>query len=258
MQIEDICYMVEGDTAVVATAIHAGHEMRTSLKERSLLTEAQRLQEEDPYTDIFASTASTRIIATHSRFQVDLNRPRERAVYRVPEDAWGLDLWKEPLPTEEIERSLQAYDTFYANLKALLDRKVKAHEQVIVFDIHSYNHRRQGERAPFDDPLENPEIIIGTGTMSDRNRWKEVIMSVTDRLQNALIMGRYLDVRENVKFQGGEMARWIHTHYPDQVCCLSLEFKKIFMNEWNGVGQMAVIHEIKEVLNEIESFLETI
>jgi len=258
MNIEDICHIVEGDTAVITTAIHSGHEMRTSLLERSKLTATQRLREEDPFTDIFASAASSQLIATQSRFQVDLNRPRERAVYQVPEDAWGLELWKEPLPPEEITHSLQEYDTFYATLKEILDHKVKLHKQVIVFDIHSYNHRRMGERAPFDDSIENPEIIIGTGTMEDRDRWQETITSVTEKLQNAVIMGRFLDVRENVKFQGGEMAQWIHTHYPETVCCISLEFKKIFMNEWSGEAQMAVINEIKDVMEAIVNFLETI
>ena len=32
--------------------------------------------------------------ARRSRFEVDLNRPREEAVYRVPEDCWGLDVWR--------------------------------------------------------------------------------------------------------------------------------------------------------------------
>jgi len=258
MRTEDICHIVEGDSAVIATAIHAGHAMRASLKEYTKLTDPQRLREEDPFTDMFASAARTRIIATHSRFQVDLNRPRDRAVYQRPEDAWGLDIWKELLPQEEISRSQQEYDGFYATLKEMLDKKLKDHSQLVVFDIHSYNHRRMGERAPFDDPIQNPEIIIGTGTMPDRERWQDVITLVTEKLENAVVMGHYLDVRENVKFQGGHMAQWIHTHYPDRVCCISLEFKKFFMNEWSGEPQMAVIHEIEELMEAIVNFLETI
>jgi len=258
MHREEIFSIMEGNGAVIATAVHAGHEMRASLQGKSRLNSMQRLREEDPFTDIFASAVSCHIIATQSRFQVDLNRPRERAVYKVAEDAWGLELWKAPLPAEEVDCSLQEYDAFYATLKEMLDQQLKTHTQIIVFDIHSYNHRRMGERAPFDDPVQNPEINIGTGTMVNRERWQKVINSVSDRLRNAVIMGRFLDVRENVKFQGGEMARWIHMHYPETVCCLSLEFKKFFMNEWNGEGDMVVIHEIKEVIGEIADYLETI
>jgi len=255
---EEIFSIIEGKGAVIATAIHTGHGMRASLQGRSKLTSMQQLREEDPFTDIFASAVSSRIIATQSRFQIDFNRPRERAVYRVPEDAWGLELWKAPLPSEEVDCSLQEYDAFYAALKEMLDQKLKTHKQIVVLDIHSYNHRRRGEREPFDDPMQNPEINIGTGTMSDRGKWQESIALVTDRLKDAVVMGRHLDVRENIKFQGGEMAQWIHTHYPKTVCCISLEFKKFFMNEWNGKGEMTAINEIKEVIGEIADFLETI
>ena len=35
-----------------------------------------------------------RIIVNRSRFEVDINRPRDKAVYITPEDAWGLHIWK--------------------------------------------------------------------------------------------------------------------------------------------------------------------
>jgi N-formylglutamate amidohydrolase len=258
MHIDDICTISQSGSSVIATAIHAGHEMRDSLMDLSQLTDTQRLREEDPFTDIFAGGASATIIAKHSRFQVDLNRPRERAVYQVPADAWGLDLWCGPLSTEERALSLREYDLFYGYLRETIDQHLKVHERIVVLDIHSYNHRRMGEKAPFDDPMENPEVIIGTGTMPDRQRWAEIIDAVTERLSNAVVMDRYLDVRENVKFQGGEMAKWLHRHYPETVCCISLEFKKIFMNEWSGRENRETILEIKEVMGAIVDFIETI
>jgi hypothetical protein len=36
--------------------------------------------------------APTHIIVTRSRFEVDLNRPRDKAVYRCAADAWNLDV----------------------------------------------------------------------------------------------------------------------------------------------------------------------
>jgi len=257
MCIEDSFEIVRGSSKVIATAIHAGHEMRSTLEQLSNLTDSQRLNEEDPFTDVFASGADTSIVAKNSRFQVDLNRPRDRAVYKEPEDAWGLDLWRESLSMDEIEHSLSEYDAFYTLLGEMIESKIETHGKVILLDLHSYNHRRMGEKEPFDSPLENPEIIIGTGTMDDRQQWEGIIDVVSDRLENAVVMSRFLDVRENVKFEGGEMARWLHTHYPENVCCISLEFKKIFMNEWNGKADMRVINEIKEAMNEIINFLES-
>jgi len=251
-------YSVNGSGAVVTTAIHTGHAMRSTLAAYSKLTAAERLREEDPYTDLLASVCSSRIIATHSRFEVDLNRPRERAVYRSSADAWGLDLWQTDLPQEEIALSLALYERFYDTLDGMIREKLRSYRRVVVLDIHSYNHRRGGERAPFDDPVANPEIIIGTGTMPERSRWHQEIEAVHTQLREAVIAGRYLDVRENVKFSGGYMAQWLHSRYPESVCCISLEFKKIFMNEWSGRADTRILHEIKEVMAKTVNFLETI
>ena len=41
-------------------------------------------------------------------------------------------------------------------------------------------------------------------------------------------------MRENVKFRGGNLARYIHETFPESGCVLSIEFKKFFMDEWTG------------------------
>jgi len=38
-----------------------------------------------------------------------------------------------------------------------------------------------------------------------------------------------------VKFRGGNFSRWIHENFADSACCLAVEFKKFFMDEWTGV-----------------------
>jgi len=88
-------HIAEGEEPLVATAIHDGHEIREELREVMLIDEADRLREEDPVTGQWASFAATHIIARRSRFEFDLNRPRDRAVYVEPADAWGLNVWKE-------------------------------------------------------------------------------------------------------------------------------------------------------------------
>jgi N-formylglutamate amidohydrolase len=76
----------EGDGPIVATAIHAGHALHPEIAALIALDEAIRMHEEDPFTAQLARVAPTRLIALR---EVDLNRPRERAVYRGPADAWG-------------------------------------------------------------------------------------------------------------------------------------------------------------------------
>ena len=77
----------------IATAIHDGHLLRKEVAELTALTEDERLREEDPFTGKWTSIGNSRIIGLRSRFEVDLNRPREKAVYIKPEDAWGLRVY---------------------------------------------------------------------------------------------------------------------------------------------------------------------
>ena len=223
--------LVEGDGPVVATAIHDGHHLREEVAVLTALSDAARLREEDPYTGQWTTIAPTRLVGTRSRFEVDLNRPRDKAVYAVPADAWGLDLWKEPPPPALLERSLDEYDAFYTELSHVLSGVIAGHGKVVVIDLHTYNPRREGPDGP--DPVQNPEVNVGTGTL-DRPRWAPVIERCMTDLRAHDFLGRHLDVRENVKFRGGQMSRWINETFPDAVCSIAIEFKKFFMDEWTG------------------------
>ena len=220
-----LCSFTGFPNQVIATAIHAGHELRPETAARTALDDAIRLREEDPFTDRLTAIAGATVVAHRSRFEVDLNRPREQAVYRVPEDAWGLDLWMEPLSDGEIQQSLELYDDFYGDLGRYLD-EVAARGPFVVLDLHSYNHRRDGADAPPQAVTENPEINVGTGSL-DRDRWG----AVADAFHDAL---SHRDVRENVRFRGGELSRWVNARYRDRGCALAIEFKKTFMDEWTG------------------------
>ena len=77
---------------VVATSVHAGHELRPEIAEPMVLDEAERFREEDPFTDRIAAVVPDRVLTTsRSRFEADLNRPRREAIYRTPDDCWGLE-----------------------------------------------------------------------------------------------------------------------------------------------------------------------
>jgi N-formylglutamate amidohydrolase len=230
---------------LVTTAIHAGHDLRPEVADLVMVDESTRLREEDPFTDRLA-VVGTRVIVHRSRFEVDLNRPRHEAVYRTPEDAWGLHVWRQPPSPEAVGRSLAVYDSFYTALANRLDR-VAALGFFVVLDIHSYNHRRDGAPAP---PAENPELNVGTGSL-DRGRWDRIVEGFIDEMRAQQVAGRALDVRENVRFRGGELARWIHERYPDTGCALALEFKKSFMDEWTGEPDDSHIAELRRALRAV-------
>jgi N-formylglutamate deformylase len=222
-----------GDGPLVACAVHDGHEVRPEVADCLRLNAAERLYEEDPYTGEWTLFAPTRIIARRSRFEVDFNRPRDKAVYITPADAWGLEVWRCSPASEMVAESLRAYDDFYAHLRFVLERLVARHGKVVLFDLHSYNYIRGGAGGTPAEPEGNPEVNLGTGTM-DRTAWSPIVERWLDAMQSHDSLGRRLDVRENVKFFGGQLPRWVHENFPLSVCALAIEVKKFFMNEWTG------------------------
>jgi hypothetical protein len=232
---------------LVATAIHNGHQLRAEVSELIQLGDKDQLREEDPFTGAWTSIGNTRIIGTHSRFQVDLNRPREKAVYQKPEDAWGLDVWKQTPPLELVSRSLSGYDAFYKEVYRIFADLEKQFGHFVVFDLHSYCYRRNGPDREAADPEENPEVNIGTGTM-ERAKWAALVDRFIGDLHGFDFNGRKLDVRENIKFKGGQFSRWIHQTFPGSACSLSIEFKKFFMDEWTGIPDVQQLDKIRLAL----------
>jgi hypothetical protein len=102
------------DAPVAAAAPHDGHALRADVRAASALGAEQRLREEDPFAAQWAEAVDTRLIGLRSRFEVDLNRPRERAVYQRGQGAWGLHVWRDTPPPSMVTASLAEYDSLYA------------------------------------------------------------------------------------------------------------------------------------------------
>ncbi|MCB1154134.1 MAG: N-formylglutamate amidohydrolase [Deltaproteobacteria bacterium] len=232
----------------MALAMHDGHDVRDELMPFMALTDAERLREEDPHTAVWSTVVPTRVVVHRSRFEVDMNRERDKAIYHTPADAWGLNVWREPPPRAMIDRTMAEYDEFYGAVGKLLDEKIDELGLVIVLDIHTYNHRRGGPDAPFDDPVANPDVNVGTGAL-DRDYFAPIVDRFIRDMSVEKVGGKVLDVRENVRFRGGHMTRWLCARRPRNVCPLALEFKKIFMNEWTGVPDPAAVEQIRVALS---------
>ena len=246
--VDAIWTLERGQGPIVATAIHDGHDVRPEVMRHMLLDEAGRLREEDPHTGRWTRIAPNRVVGLRSRFEVDLNRPRETAVYRTPEDAWGLEVWQDQLPDAVAKRSLDGYDTFYAELELLYRSLAERYSRFLVLDLHAYNHRRNGPNGPIADPEGNPQVNVGTGTMLDRRRWARLIDRFIADLGGYDFPGGPLDVRENVRFRGGACAAWAHRTFADEACVLSVEVKKFFMDEWTGEPEKVLLDAVEEAL----------
>jgi N-formylglutamate deformylase len=227
-------------------AVHAGHAVRADLRDAVGLDPATRLREEDPFTDRMLGDVGTRVVVSRSRFEVDLNRSREQAVYRGPDEAFGLDVWKRELQPDELEESRRLHDAFYTCLSSQMDR-LAADGPFLVLDVHSYNHRRGGPNALPEPAAHNPEVNVGTGALGGR-RWDRTVATFVEALGEQPVRDHCLDVRVNVRFRGGYLCRWVVEHYPETACPLAVEFKKVFMDEWSGRCDDAHVSELREAL----------
>src|SRR5210317_1078320 len=105
---EDYSFTIKIEEYVPYTcaAIHDGHQFRKELWSNCLHTEYDRWYEEDPETKNMVKTLPIVIAGCDSRFEYDLNRPPEEAVF---ETAWGKQLWREPLSENVKNKSLKKH-----------------------------------------------------------------------------------------------------------------------------------------------------
>jgi N-formylglutamate amidohydrolase len=238
--------IIAGNSPVIAAAIHDGHHIREELREYLNLLPNERMREEDPYTGYITEVASNRIIVNTSRFEVDINRPRDKAVYKQPSDAWGLHVWKKPLPQEMLDRSLALYDKFYDAVQELLVHVIGQHGFFLLLDLHTYNYRRNPESE--DNAEDSPVINVGTESLP--RKWHAAKDQFMRQLARTPIDGGPPDVRENVRFKGGEFSRWVNTNFGAFGFALAIEFKKVFMDEWTGRVDIHHLDRIKDALTQ--------
>jgi hypothetical protein len=248
-----------GPGPVVATAIHDGHELRPETAAEMALDDADRLREEDPFTGDAVRGVSRHVIVHRSRFEFDLNRDLDNAVYRTPEQSWGLKVWRgEALEPELAQTSLDLHASYYRMLSTLLDDIAERHQRFLILDVHSYNHRRDGPDCSPTPQAEAPDINIGTFSMP-REEWAFLVDPLIAVMAAFDFNGRRLDVRENVAFQGkGEQTRFIHQRYPGRACAIALEFKKFFMNEWSGVPDPQEVAAMRAFIAHVAAAAEGI
>lgn len=245
-----------GRSPLIGTAIHNGHLLRSGLAAGMAIGPAERLREEDPFTECFIGDIPNRVVVHRSRFEVDLNRPREGAVYLRPEQAWGLTVWRETPDAEAVEDVLRQHDAYYAMLRQMLTDIEATHGRFVLLDMHSYNHRRDGAEAACAPQEAAPDINIGTFSM-DRAYWAPVMDAFLACLREQPFPGRRLDVRENVAFAGkGEQTRFVHAHFPRTGCAIAVEFKKIFMDEWTGAPDAEAIAALRAAIRASLPVLE--
>ena len=242
-------FIRRGVGPILTTAVHAGHQIRDELKPYLEADDTIYRREEDPLTDILAGTGDHIFCCYNSRFEVDLNRSRELALATNPDKTWGLRIWKSQPPKDIVERSLQQHDAFYNLMKNWLEELIAQHRNVLVLDLHSYNHRRAGPNASPAAAELNPDVDLGVTTLN-HNRFKSVVDALTTGLKSTACQGKTLDVRANVRYpDGGYWPEWVFAHYPDNICTVTLEYKKFYMDEWTSQADLAMVDDLRSNLS---------
>jgi N-formylglutamate deformylase len=144
--------LTRGTAPLLISMPHTGTFLPREIAAR--LTEAAlRLPDTDWHMERlyeFADTLGASVIAgTHSRYAIDLNRPRDNATLYPGQDTTGLcpldTFHREPLyligqqpnPTEIRRRVVQYWEPYHAALQAELERLRQVHGRVVLWDAHS-------------------------------------------------------------------------------------------------------------------------
>lgn len=243
----------ESESPFWAFAIHDGHQIDTLLEPFFNIDEAARLREEDPYTASMAELPINQLFMSTSRFQLDVNRSKEDAVYLRPDQAWGLQVWKKALPPELLQELYIEYEQFYSTVDKHIQRTIDKYNFFVVFDVHSYNAQRLSEEEPVDKKA-NPQINLGTSY--NQEKWRPIIEEFVGCIRRQRLFGESIDIRENIKFKGGYLAQHILQKYGGHGCVLSIEFRKDFMNEWTGLPYEPLILEYKQLLLHVLKYMQ--
>jgi hypothetical protein len=221
-------------------AVHDGHQFRKELWENCLHTEYERWYEEDPCTKQMVQTMPMVIAGCDSRFEYDLNRAPETAIY---EDAWGKKLWRAPLANADKDKSLVKHSAFYKVVHALVEKMESLFGAAIVYDMHSYNWKRWDRAVPV--------INLGTSNIDNQRfsafakAWSEQLSSI--KLPNAIKTTTGI----NDTFQGnGYFLKYITQHF-NETLVLATEFSKIYCDEYDYILYPEVVIAIEDQLKTL-------
>jgi len=227
---------VEDYLPYLGLAIHAGHNLRDSLRPLCALSDYERWYEEDPYTEEFIKALPITIFGRDSRYEYDLNRPPELAIYEV---AWGKDVWNQPLPKEELETSLTKHRQFYDVVHALVARLESRYGACVVFDMHSYNTKRWARPVPL--------FNLGTENV-DQKRFGRYINHFKNELSKIRLPNIENTTAINDVFQGNGYLLKHLTEAFDHTLVLATEIKKAYVNEETQESYPKVIAGLQDSL----------
>ncbi len=237
--VEDLSFTLKIDSyqPYVCGAVHNGHQFRKELWDNCLHSEYDRWYEEDPATKEMIQSHPIVIAGCDSRFEYDLNRDPENAVFN---DAWGKKLWKKPLSKNQKEKSLKKHKNFYKVVQTLFQKLEEKFGVVVVYDIHSYNWKRWDREVPV--------INLGTSNI-DNDRFGDFVEHWRKTLSE-IKLPHVLKTKSKINdtfFGNGYFLKFITKNFKNTLV-LATEFKKIYCDELSQIIYPEVVSVIEKQL----------
>ncbi|WP_047551513.1 N-formylglutamate amidohydrolase [Psychroserpens sp. Hel_I_66] len=236
---EDYSLTIKIDDYVhyACAAVHDGHQFRKELWDNCIHTQYERWYEEDPETKNMVHSNPIVIAGCDSRFEYDLNRDPENAVFAT---AWGKKLWHKPLSEEHKNKSLEKHANFYKVTHALISKLEEKFGVVIVYDMHSYNWKRWDREVPTWN--------LGTSNI-DNNRFGNDIESWRQRLSEIKFPEHIKSTAlVNDTFQGnGYFLKYITQNFQNTLV-LATEIAKIYCDELSQVIYPEIVSTVRTQL----------
>lgn len=223
----------------ICAAIHDGHQFRKELWDNCLHTEYDRWYEEDPETKNMIGSHPIVIAGCDSRFEYDLNRTPEEAVFVT---AWGKQLWKNPLPDDQKKTSLAKHENFYKVVHALVKTIETKYEVAIVYDMHSYNWKRWDREVPTWN--------LGTSNVDndrfgqDIEAWRQSLseMHLPNQIKSTALIN-------DTFFGNGYFLKFITNNFKNTLV-LATEIAKVYCDEYEQINFPEVVISVEKQLKE--------
>jgi len=230
----------------VCTAIHDGSNLRTELSSKIALNEYERWYEEDPHTADFIGSMPITLVGNDSRYEYELNR--KEPIYI---EAWEKQVWNKPLSKKELKISTQKHENYYKVTHALIEKLESMFGAVLVYDVHSYNHKRWDRDVPvFNIGVEKIDIKKYGKYIEN---WRKELESI--ELGEINVQAKINDVF----FGRGYNLEYITKNFKNTLV-LATEISKIYCDEETGEIYPQVIKSIqskfkKAILNNANLFV---
>ncbi|MBC3759068.1 N-formylglutamate amidohydrolase [Hyunsoonleella sp. SJ7] len=228
---------IEDYVPYICGAVHDGHQFRKELWTNCIHTEYERWYEEDPETKNMVQSHPIVIAGCDSRFEYDLNRAPEDAVF---ETAWGKQLWHKPLSEDMKAKSLKKHANFYKVVHALVETVESRFGYCAIYDMHSYNWKRWDREVPTWN--------LGTSNV-DNDRFGGVIEDWRQSLSEIEFpQGIKSTSGINDTFQGnGYFLKYITKNFKNTLV-LATEIAKVYCDEYEQIIYPEVVKTVEEAL----------